>query len=199
MTTEGSVRRQPLLGIPGWLLFVCLFLPTVRVCSDPMIPAQFPPSYAIYLGGLVIGVLATATLLRTRRRAFNVLVTLWSVTVLAIVAVWVGAEVFAAGVVVGLVFLVVQVKMIQSILRAAWSERTIAIGCFVHALFATCWSGLFAFTPDGMWGAWTAFAAGLVMMIASALMIASAHEEVLRKRRETEPAALPEARAIVRD
>ena len=55
MTDEPvTVRRQPLLAIPGWLLFGCLFLPTLRVCGDPTMPLEFPPSYVVYLGGLVV-------------------------------------------------------------------------------------------------------------------------------------------------
>ena len=49
MTEEDTVRRRPLLAIPGWLLFGCLFLPTLRVCGDPTMPLEFPPSYAVYL------------------------------------------------------------------------------------------------------------------------------------------------------
>ena len=74
MTTEPeAVRRKPLLAIPGWLLFGCLFVPTLRVCGDPTMPIQFPPSYAVYLGGLVIALLGGARLMRSRRRAFSVL------------------------------------------------------------------------------------------------------------------------------
>ena len=205
MTTEGTeaagvrVQRQPLLAVPGWLLFVCLFLPTLRVCGDPMMPLQFPPSYAVYLGGLVVALIAGARLLQTRQRAFTVLLTLWTVTILTILALWAGAEVLIAGVVIGSVFLVAQVFLVRAMVRTTWTERGIAIGCFGHALIATAWSASLAFDPDRMWGAYVSFGTAIAMMVASAAMIARAHAEVVRKRRETEPAPLPEARAIVRD
>jgi hypothetical protein len=199
MTTEGTVRRQPLLAVPGWLLFGCLFLPTLRVCGDPMIPLQFPPSYAVYLGGLVIALLAGARLLRSRRHAFSVVLTLWTVTLFSFPTLWVGAEMFSAGVATAVLLLGLLILLVRGMLRTAWSETAIAIGCFIHALIATGWSALLAFDPDAMWGAFVAVGAGLAMMLASGAMIARAVDEVARKRRETEPAPLPEARAIVRD
>ncbi len=197
--TEGRVRRQPLLAVPGWLLFVCLFLPTLRVCGDPMMPLQFPPSYAVYLGGLVVALIAGARVIRTRQVALTVLLTMWTLTVLTCLALWAGAKVLIAGVVIGSVFLVVQVLLVRAMIRTTWSERGIAIGCFCHALIATAWCALLVSDPDRMWGAYVSFGAGIAMMVASAAVIARAHEEVVRKRRETEPAPLPEARAIVRD
>jgi len=195
------LRRQPLLAVPGWLLFVCLFLPTLRVCDDPMIPLEFPPSYAVYLGGLVIGIFATSTALTSRRRAFAALYTLWTLTLLTILAFVCGGGSGSVilGVIIGTVSLVFQVKLTTAMLRSEWTERAMAIGCFFHALIATGWSALLAFSPDGMWGGYVAVAAGVAMMIVSAAMISRAHEEMVRIRMESEPAPLPEARAIIRD
>jgi len=200
MTTEPeAVRRRPLLAIPGWLLFGCLFLPTLRVCGDPTMPIQFPPSYAVYLGGLVIALLGGARLTRSRRRAFSALLSLWTVTVFAIATVTCGAGLFAGGVVVGVVLLWMQIRLMLAMFRAAWSDTTMGIGCLVHAAIATGWSGMLASDPDGMWGAHVAMWAGLAMVVVSSLMIAQARAEVARVRFETEPAPLPEARALVRD
>jgi len=198
MTTEQRVRRQPLLAVPSWLLFLCLFLPTLRVCGDPMIPLQFPPSYAVYLGGVAVAVIAGARLLRTRQYVFCVLVTLWTLTVLTCLTAWASAEVLIAGVIVGSVFLVVQILLVRALLRTAWSERGIAIGCLVHALLAVGWSALLVSDPDRMWGAYVSFGTGIAMMVASGVMVGRAHEQIVRTRRETEPAPLPEARALVR-
>lgn len=199
--SEPTLRRQPLLAIPGWLLFVCLFLPTLRVCNDPTMPLEFPPSYAVYLGGLVVGIFATSTALQSRRRAFAVLYTLWTLTMLTILAFVCGggSDSVALGVIIGGVCLFFQVKLTKAMLVTAWSERAMAIGCFIHGLIATAWSALLGFSPDGMWGAYVAFGASLVMMVVSGAMVARAHEELLRIRRESEPAPLPEARAIIRD
>jgi len=199
--SEPAPRRQPLLAIPGWLLFVCLFLPTLRVCDDPTIPLEFPPSYAVYLGGMVIGIFATSTVMRSRQRAFAALYTLWTVTLLTILAVICGGgsgSVFL-GVVIGAVCLFFQIKMTTAMLKAEWNERAMAIGLFIHGLIATGWSALLAFSPDGMWGAYLAFGAGVVLMIVSAGMISRAHAEIVRLRMESEPAELPQARAIIRD
>lgn len=200
MTTEPEAgRRKPLLAIPGWLLFGCLFLPTLRVCGDPTMPIQFPPSYAVYLGGLVIALLGGARLVRSRRRAFSVLLSLWTLTVFAILTVWAGAEVFVVGVIVGVALFGAQIRLMVGMFRTAWSDTTIGIGCLVHAAIATGWSGLLASDPDGMWGAHVAMWSGLAMVVVCSLMIAQARAEVARVRLETGPAPLPEARAIVRD
>jgi hypothetical protein len=199
MTTEGTVRRQPLLAIPGWLLFGCLFLPTLRVCGDPTMPLEFPPSYVVYVGSLVVALLGGARLLRSRQRAMTLLATLWTATVFTLLAIAAGAEMALAGLMIGLLFLGLQIVLTRAMVRTPWGERAIAIGCLVHAVIASGWSALLAFDPEGMWGAHVALGAGLVMILASGIMIARAHHELLRRRRETEPAPLPEARAIVRD
>jgi hypothetical protein len=199
--SEPPVRRQPLLAVPGWLLFVCLFLPTLRVCDDPMMPLQFPPSYAVYLGGMVVAILATSTVLRSRRRAFTVLYTLWTATMLTILALFCagGSGSVILGVILGILCLFIQIKLTLAMLKTDWSERAMAIGCFIHGLIATGWSSLLAFDKDGMWGGYVAVAAGVGMMIVAAGMIRRAHEEMVRLRMENEPAQLPQARAIIRD
>jgi len=199
--SEPALRRQPLLAVPGWVLFVCLFLPTLRVCDDPTIPLEFPPSYAVYLGGMVIGIFATSTVMRSRQRAFAALYTLWTLTMLTILAFVCGGGTGSApvGFVVGAVCLFFQFKLTTAMLKAQWTERAMAIGLFIHAVIATGWSALLSFDPDGMWGGYVAFGAGVMMMIVTAGMISRAHAEVVRLRMETEPAQLPEARAIIRD
>lgn len=198
ITEPESVPRQPLLAIPGWLLFACLALPTLSVCGDPMVPLQFPPSYAVYLGGLVIALIGGARLVRSRRHAFSVLLGLWTLTLFAIVTVSAGAATLAAGLLFGGVFLWVQTKLMLAMFRTAWGETAIAVGCLSHAVIATGWSALMAFDRDGLWGAHVALWSGLALCVASAIMLSRARAEVRRKRRESEPAALPEARAIVR-
>lgn len=199
MTEEDTVHRRPLLAIPGWLLFGCLFLPTLRVCGDPTMPLEFPPSYAVYLGGLVLALLGGARLVKSRQRAFAVLLGLWTLTLFGIATAFTGAGGAVVALVFGSLLLGLQVIVMIRLLRVAWSDTAIAIGCFVHALIATGWSALMAFDPDGMWGAHVAMWAGVSILVASAIMIAQARAEAARLRFETEPAPLPQARAIVRD
>lgn len=199
MSEPVRVRRQPLLAVPGWLLFVCLFLPTLRVCGDPTMPVQFPPSYAVYLGAAMIAISATATLLATRQRVFTIWIALWSITALGIVAAIIGSEVEAAGLVAAVVFFGFQIWMLMALWRVSWSPRAIAIGCTLHAVAAVIWNSLLSFDPDGMFGAHLALAASVLLLGASIVALRSAHGDLVRHRRETEPAPLPTARALVRD
>src|SRR5690606_7975383 len=63
-------RRRPFIAVSGWLLLLCLFLPTLRVCGKPTLPIEFPPTYVGYLGAAVIAVFAVARRPRTRQLAF---------------------------------------------------------------------------------------------------------------------------------
>jgi hypothetical protein len=199
MSEPARMRRQPLLAIPGWLLFVCLVLPTLRVCGDPMVPLQFPPSYAVYLGGAVIAISATSLFLRTRQRAFTIGITLWSITALAILAAIIHSGMEAAGVVAAILFFAFQIWMVMALWRVRWSSRAMAIGYTIHGVAAVIWNCLLAFDPDAMFGAWIALAGSAALLIASIAALRSAHRELVEQRRETEPAPLPTARALVRD
>ena len=96
------VRRRSPLGVSGLLLFACLFLPTLRVCGSPMMPVQFPPTYGVYIGGLLVGILGFSLLRRTRRNVFYALVTIYILTAGVFLSLWIGATADQiAGVAVG--------------------------------------------------------------------------------------------------
>lgn len=194
MTTESPpVRRRSALGVSGWLLFACLFLPTLRVCGDPMMPIQFPPTYGVYLGGLLIGFLGFATL-RSRRGLFVALSAIYLASAFTFLAFFIGAELAeAAGMIAGLVLTGVLVLAVRSLARAQFSERAVSIGCVIHAMVSLGWSSLLAFDPDGMWGAMVSVGAASLMLFASIGYAISAAAEA---RRATEPIPLPTARVV---
>jgi hypothetical protein len=195
MTVDSQpVRRRSALGVSGWLLFACLFLPTLRVCGDPMMPVQFPPVYGPYIGGLMIGFLGFAVLLRTRRGLFIGLSTLYlgsAFTALVVVIGETGGTV--AGVLAAAVLFAVLFFAVKKIANVRWSERAISIGCIVHGMVALGWSSLLAFDPDGMWGAMVSLGAASLMLFASIGYAVSAAAEA---RRATEPVKLPTARVL---
>lgn len=189
-----SVRRRGVLGISGWLLFACLFLPTLRVCNDPVMPIQFPPTYGVYIGGVLVAMIGFSTLRRRRRQMLLAVHALYLVTLFSFATIWVGAMANeVAGVVAGAGFLALLVVLMRRAARVAWRERGVAIACFVHAIVAAGWSALLAFDPDGMWGAQVSLAAASLMLFAAGGYLAS---EVKNPSDRAIEDPLPEARLV---
>jgi len=176
-------RRRPALVVSGWLLFVCLFLPTLRVCGQPTLPVEFPPTYGIYLGGLVIALIAASRQLRRRRFAFAALAAIYS-TMLGVIAVGIGAGLHAS-----LRFVLALAALAYAIVftrKVAISERigarTIATGCTVHSIIALGWTALIAGDPDRMWGAYVALGASTVLLFGSLAMCFAAFSDHRARR-----------------
>ena len=188
------VRRRGVLGISGWMLFACLFLPTLRVCGDPMMPIQFPPVYGVYIGGILVAVIGFSTLRRSRRNMLIALQGLYLVTLFTFAALWLGA-VFAEGVglLAGAVFLVLTWLLMRRTTLVPWTERAVAIACFVHAMVAAGWSALLAFDHDAMWGAQVSLGAASLMLFAAGGYLV---HELKEARVPGESEQLPEARMM---
>ena len=169
MSNDGRpVKRRSPLGVSGLLLFACLFLPTLRVCGDPTAPIQFPPTYGIYIGGLLVGILAFSVVRRTRRNLMIALAGIYIASIGTFAALWVGAVTAeVVGLVVGALMIGVLVLALRHMVRATWTERAPAVLCVVHALVSLGWSSLLAFDPDGMWGAMVSLGAASLMLFAS--------------------------------
>jgi len=190
-----AVRRRSLLGISGWMLVVCLFLPTLRVCNDPVMPISFPPTYVIYFGGIVLGIIGFSTTHGTRRGGLLWLLGLWMITLFAIAAIWAGAVIAdAVGFMLGAALLVVFALAMRRAIKVEWSERAIALNCFLHALISLGWSALLAFDHDGLWGATVSLGAASLMLFASGGYFASELNAATTRAGEPEP--LPEARVL---
>ena len=194
-TEPTRVRRRGVLGISGWLLFACLFLPTLRVCGDPMAPIQFPPTYGLYLGGIAVAVIGFSTLRRTRQAWLVVLMGLYLASILTYMALWIGADAGTGiGLVLGAGFLTLLVYTLRKAWGARWSERAIAAGCVAHALIALGWSALLAFDPDGLWGATVSLGAASLMLFAAVGYLGRELAEA--RKRLDEPISLPAARIV---
>src|SRR4051812_23575720 len=77
MTPQAPVRRRPVFAISGWLMLVLLFLPTLRVCSDPTAPIEFPPTYFVYVGSIIAAFGAWSRSRRARHVTVVVLFAMW--------------------------------------------------------------------------------------------------------------------------
>lgn len=193
------VRRRPWVAIPGWLLFVCLFLPTLRVCSSPSAPIEFPPAYAVYLGAIAIAVGAMSASLRVRRAAHATLLGLWFATGAGLLAGFFGSVVGEpVGWMVAANGLVLTILLIVRLARVSWSVRGVIGGWIAHALLATAWNTLLAGEVGAMWGACFALGVSGALLVAGAVALSS--ENALRKDRGIEHSpALPRAHARSRE
>jgi hypothetical protein len=191
-------RRKPLIAGTGWLLFVCAFLPTLRVCSDPISPYQFPPVYVVHLGAAVLAVIAVTRALRARRAWFTVWFLLWFATALT----WAGLFLADASPVVATMLIaagiVGSVFVAMAFHRAKYTARGMWIGGIVHGALSTIWYVLLSSDSGAVWGAFVGLASSVAFMVASSIALAQHTAELERKRRELEPAPLPTARVVER-
>ncbi|CAN5887720.1 hypothetical protein BH11MYX3_BH11MYX3_40610 [soil metagenome] len=193
-TPPEPVRRRSVLGVSGWLLFVCLFLPTLRVCGDPMMPIQFPPDYAVYFGAIGVGIIGFATAHVTRRNWAVIILSLWLTTLLTILTLAFGAQSAPVGFVTGALSLWILIWSGRAMIRAKLGERSVAVSCLIHAVISIGWSALLALDKDGMWGATVSLGAASLMLFAAGGYWA--WEQTAEHKRQTAPSPLPAARVI---
>jgi hypothetical protein len=184
-----TTKRRPVLAMSGWLLFVCLFLPTLKVCGSPTAPISFPPVYGIYVGAALIALIAGSRTLRTRRVLSYVVVALTylSVTLYGWAFVMDVSPVVAACLAV--VVLALGVVLVRALVRARPNPSHPLIACVVHATLTTLWCGLLALDGDAMWGAYVGIAASGVMLLSAVVALAD-------ERNRGAAEALPVARVL---
>lgn len=196
--SEPRQRRKPFIAAPGWLLFVCLFLPTLRVCGDPMAPLSFPPAYVVHLGALVLGVLAIQRVLAARRAWFSAWFTLWYLTAVGILAAFIGSQSEPAGWVTAIVGLISSFVVTPAFHRQRLTPRAFWIGALLHGIASTAWYLLLATDDNGMWGAGIGLVAAAALALSGGAALVEHLGELRREREKTEPAPLPTARVVER-
>jgi hypothetical protein len=153
-------------AIPGVVLIVCLFLPAMRVCSEPTAPITFPPCYVAYLGG--IGVIAMALARGRRMLKFGAALP----PTLAVLTV--GGCLMchrATAPLIAIVTLWCAVMVPWLIVRRTPSERAMAFIALMQGLGSTAWATLLVTDKDGMWGADITLAAGIALVIGAAVWL----------------------------
>lgn len=192
-------RKKPLIAGTGWLLFVCAFLPTLRVCGDPVAPFMFPPDYVVYLGAAVLAIIAVLRTLRARRAWFTAWFVMWFATAGAWAAMYLGNANDTAFVILVVASLVGAVFAGMAFWRKRHTTRGMWIGGVVHGALSIAWYVLLAADKDAMWGAYVGLVSSILLVVASGLALAQHVAELERVRRETGPAPLPVARVVDRD
>lgn len=171
------------------MLFVCVFLPTLRVCNDPMAPIEFPPAYGVYLGALLIAAIAFARTYRRRVYGFTALAFVYYATGCVLLAAITGDVVLAL--VVVLPALAGSVQLVRMFVQIEWRERTISAACMTHALIATIWTFVIASDKDALYGAYVAVVASTLLLGAA---ISALVADVRAERAAREP--VPTARVV---
>ncbi|MGE0868900.1 MAG: hypothetical protein AB7P03_10065 [Kofleriaceae bacterium] len=193
MAETSRLKRRPAIMSAGWVVFLCVFLPTLRVCDEPRLPVEFPPLYAAYLGPGLIAVIYAALGPRFRRVASAVLIAmLWSTAGLFTLLFIVDARLHGLAIVLALGFVVAGVMVIPRIARGRMSRRGVAIISLSYAVLVAGWNTLLAIDADAMWGAWVALGASSILVVAVLEELVDARRELVELRN----AALPTARAF---
>ncbi|HEX5064421.1 MAG TPA: hypothetical protein VFV99_33830 [Kofleriaceae bacterium] len=155
----GRRRHRRITGPSGLLLFVCLFLPAVKSCGEPVYPLAMPMFWHPYIYGLV---LALATVRGTVRHVHYTVIALRILAWLTVVgAALLGL--FAAG--VALVELFVGALLLAAVGRRGTSERRVAVTTVLVGALSLLWFGLWGITPDAMLGVYLSVGASAGLLV----------------------------------
>jgi hypothetical protein len=155
----GGMRlHRRLTGLSGILLFVCMVLPAVKSCGQPVTPLEVPPFLPPYLYGLVLALIAMSRTSRglaygaTALRVLAALIVLGSV-VLVVIAPEIGVVELLIGV-------VLQVTIGVS---RTTELRVVATGILV-SLGSILWFGMWSVTSDALIGVYCSLASSIGLL-----------------------------------
>lgn len=176
-------RHRSVLGTAGILLFVCMFMPAMRGCSDaPVLPLDVPPFLPPYLFGLVF---AAVALTRSSRGLITGVI---AVRFLATLVSFAGFVVFLVAPSVGIVELTVGLVLLSAIGVSGVSELRLAATATLIGALCVAWFGLWTSSVDALYGVHLSLASSIGLLVGGALWVV----EVLMQP----SAAVP--RAVVR-
>jgi hypothetical protein len=159
----GRRRHRRITGPAGLLLFVCLFLPAVKGCNEPVYPLEMPMFWHPYGYGLVFALGAASLTVRGMRATAIALRVLAWLTVA-------GACVLAiASPGLGIVELALGLILLAVIGTKGHSERRIAATAIVLAAVSVLWFGLWASTAGALIGVYLTLVAS-IFLLAGALL-----------------------------
>jgi hypothetical protein len=155
----GKRRHRRITGPSGVILFICLFLPAVKGCSEPVYPIAMPALIHPYVFGLVLAIGAASFTIRgmcATIRALRVLAWL-TIAGSCLLAVLVPA--------IAIVELLLGFALLAAIGRHGYSERRVAITTILVGGLSLVWFGLWALSPDALVGVYlsTLGSAGLMV------------------------------------
>lgn len=155
-------RRHRRLTMPsGALLFLCMFLPAVKGCSEPVYPLEAPVFWHPYIYGAVLAVAATATTMR------GVQVATIALRVLAYLCIAAGLVLVMEWPEYGIVELLLGAILLGTIGVRGVTEKRVAITGIVVSVCSLLWFGLWSASKDALIGVYISLGAAIFLLTGS--------------------------------